>query len=174
MINYVVSNLTRLPPLLLQPITPLRTVPTQGLWTRGLPLFSTAPPIDTEFPDESIVPPSHFSTRSSCLAHFFNAFPPSPLIQTNAAITEDVKDHARWMHEGEDWEAVNWVVEGEETEEEMERREFEQMVDELTEGELDELRREMEEGEGEWEWVGPQGEAVESAWGYEEGFRDEL
>ena len=86
-----------------------------------------------------------------------------------------MQDHARWMHEGEEWEAVNWVVEGEETDEEMERREFEKMVDELTEGEMDELRRQMEAGEGEWESAGPQGEEEEEYdWGNEEGFRDEL
>ncbi|KAM0752120.1 EXTL2-domain-containing protein [Meredithblackwellia eburnea MCA 4105] len=145
LINYVVSNITHQPPLLLQPNMPLRTVALRdGLWNRaGAPeddpsttsstpspssADSTAPdPIPTD-PTTPPVPSrdssklDHFSQRTVCLAYYFAHFAkhaplPShatkgrshyPLVRTRTSASQDVTDHARWLMDGESWEAEVW------------------------------------------------------------------
>ncbi|GAA6022372.1 hypothetical protein JCM11491_003239 [Sporobolomyces phaffii] len=132
LINYVVSNLTHSPPLLLQPATPLRTVPTEGgLWNRVVVVDPNVDPNEAgpSGPDtiETAPPrPEHFSTRKECLAHFFDHFsqfaPESttatsaarsqsshyPLVKTRTSVSQDVEDHSRWMFDNELWETVTW------------------------------------------------------------------
>ncbi|GAA5884642.1 hypothetical protein JCM16303_003696 [Sporobolomyces ruberrimus] len=129
LINYLVSNLTGSPPLLLQPATPLRTIPTEGgLWNRVVSDDTAAPKSNTSgvkaIPDTiTISPPrpEHFATRKECLAHYFShfsQFAPSsessasnkhyPLVKTRTSISQDVEDHSRWLFENEMWETVVW------------------------------------------------------------------
>ncbi|GAA6060087.1 hypothetical protein JCM10212_003048 [Sporobolomyces blumeae] len=133
LINYLVSNLTGSAPLLLQPTTPLRTIPTEGLWNHVAPSGASSghkASGDASVPetiDESTPRPEHFSTRKECLAHFFSHFaqyaptsssrsssPSSeavthyPLVKSRRSISQDVEDHSRWMFENEMWETVVW------------------------------------------------------------------
>ncbi|GAA6051358.1 hypothetical protein JCM3770_004500 [Rhodotorula araucariae] len=134
LINYVVSNLTGQPPLLLQPKTPLRTTPGNGLFHRG----SVAVPADTPTqqhaagfpaPDAGIdaaagIPgASHFDQRRLCLGRFFehfSAFAPLslrtgkaeafyPLVRTSTSASQDVEDHSRWLRASEQWEDPEWA-----------------------------------------------------------------
>ncbi|GAA5917240.1 Jip5p, partial [Sporobolomyces salmoneus] len=126
LINFLVSNLTHSPPLLLQPSTPLRTIPTEGgLWNRVVSPSSSPSSTGSAAPETittSPPRPEHFSTRKECLAHYFSHFsqfaPPSsssssqrdhyPLIKTSTSISQEVQDHSRWMFENEMWETVVW------------------------------------------------------------------
>ncbi|KPV75327.1 glycosyltransferase family 64 protein [Rhodotorula graminis WP1] len=97
LINYLVSNLTGQPPLLLQPKTPLRTIGGDGLFNRGsvavdadgndiVPPPSTSSPSSTDgdtdlpAPDAAIdaaagLPAAgHFDQRRQCLSHYFAHF----------------------------------------------------------------------------------------------------
>lgn len=108
LINFLVSNLTHQPPLLLQLKTPLRTIATSGLWNS--PTTST----NTTTPPR----PEHFSTRSLCLNHFFNQFAPFnkdgvdhyPLLQSYASVSQDLTDHSREMGLNESWEDEVWTT----------------------------------------------------------------
>ncbi|KAL8292436.1 hypothetical protein RQP46_001048 [Phenoliferia psychrophenolica] len=160
LINYIVSNMTHLPPLLLQPTTPLRTVPTtDGLWNRGSD-HESAPPSSssTPAPERSSSKLDHFTQRLHCLSHYFSHFstfaPPSPspnpsfpLVRTTSSVSQDVVDHARWLHPGEVWEQANWVKQL--TSEEIEKQRIETMLDNMSEEELDDLLAEMERQEAE-------------------------
>jgi len=174
LVNYLVSNLTGSPPLLLQPSTPLRTVPTEGgLWNRVTPSANAPETIITSPPR-----PEHFSTRKECLAHYFNHFarfaPPSspntshyPLIKTKTSVSQDVEDHSRWMFDNELWETPTWtqttedasagdilgeeVVEelSKEEEEMLEKGDYESFLEGLSDEEVDELMQSLEEMVGE-------------------------
>lgn len=89
LINFLVSNLTHSPPLLLQPSTPLRTIPTEGgLWNRVVRETDQAqePPsasakatgsASSKVPDTIVTSPArpeHFATRKECLSHYFSHF----------------------------------------------------------------------------------------------------
>ncbi|KAK4701802.1 hypothetical protein P7C70_g4426, partial [Phenoliferia sp. Uapishka_3] len=164
LINYIVSNLTGKPPLLLQPTTPLRTVPTKsGLWNRGQEedefgeMDQPVPtPSSTAFPGLSLFDPppppaqmDHFTQRLHCLSHYFSHFskfapatspsPSYPLIRTSTSASQDVVDRARWLSEGEPWEAQVWSVVKEMTQEELERERVDDLLDDMSEEELDEL-----------------------------------
>ncbi|GAA5861115.1 hypothetical protein JCM8547_008040 [Rhodosporidiobolus lusitaniae] len=130
LINYLVSNLTGTPPLLLQPKTPLRTIGGDGLWSRGsIPVgddedTSKLPPLPPPTEGDDAVPSvSHFQRRKECLARLFSDFskyaPPAssfksataarvrrhyPLIKTSTSISQDVEDHSRWLFRNERWE----------------------------------------------------------------------
>ncbi|KAI5480518.1 EXTL2-like UDP-GlcNAc:heparan alpha-N-acetylhexosaminyltransferase [Pseudohyphozyma bogoriensis] len=135
LINFLVSNWTHTPPLLLQPHTPLRTIPGTGLWTRAasssdhtasLPVGKNVPTSTPSKVGDSKKPKlDHFTQRKHCLAKFldhFGAFavsvnstsPHYPLVKTSIAVTEtgsettDVVDHARWMFPGEGWEETDF------------------------------------------------------------------
>ncbi|GAA5973066.1 hypothetical protein JCM3765_000810, partial [Sporobolomyces pararoseus] len=126
LINYLVSNLTHSPPLLLQPSTPLRTIPTEGgLWNRVKPDTAETDSKSSSVPDTIVTSPprpEHFATRKECLSDYFSHFskyaPPSssspptehyPLVKTRTSISQDVEDHSRWMFENEMWETVVWT-----------------------------------------------------------------
>lgn len=157
LINYVVSNLTHLPPLLLQPSTPMRSFPTlNGLWNRpgasGSDPSSASAPSSTPAPSASKL--DHFTQRQVCLAHYFDHFaryapagsgPSYPLVRTATAATQDVVDHARWLHKDEPWESQRWVPVR--SPEEVERDRMEEMLDGMSEDELDRLLEEMERQE---------------------------
>lgn len=196
MINYLVSNLTGQPPLVLQPKTPLRTIPGDGLFHRGSVAVdddadngSATPPTtsdaDLPAPDASVdaaagLPaPGHFDQRRLCLSRFFEHFssfaPISPrtgereahypLERTGTSASQDVEDHARWLHRGEAWEEVEPVqlapapaVEDEEDDEDdegwqegrsaedlAEQEEFGKMLDDMSEEEIDALMVELNE-----------------------------
>lgn len=177
LINYLVSNLTHTPPLLLQPKTPLRTVPTKGLWNRDDEsdtsfMGSSAPPSSDTLPTSEEAAPAdpndpmksdHFGTRRVCINHYFAHFaryapstpsaPASssshyPLIRTSTSVSQDVVDRARWLSPGEEWEEPVWHAMDEEGVEERERREREEF-EEMIEGMDDEQVRElMEQLEG--------------------------
>lgn len=88
LINYLVSNLTREAPLLLQPRTPLRTIPARGLWNRDLgdsgyfdhfkPTKGAEEAKTAQVPaseaEEAIARPDHWLTRPVCLAKFHDHF----------------------------------------------------------------------------------------------------
>ncbi|GAA5916275.1 hypothetical protein JCM6882_005065 [Rhodosporidiobolus microsporus] len=125
LINYLVSNVTGNPPLLLQPKVPLRTIGGDGLWSRGsTPISddedtSAPPPVDDGIPSAN-----HFEQRKHCLAHYFSHFaryapsssPPTssaaalkaarhfPLRKTATSHAQDVEDHSRWLYRNEQWE----------------------------------------------------------------------
>lgn len=172
LVNYLVSNLTGTPPLLLQPSTPLRTIPTEGgLWNRASS-SSKGPETITTSPPR----PEHFSTRKECLSHYFSHFaqfaPPSsspssshyPLIKTSTSVSQDVEDHSRWMFENELWETRVWTqptgeasaedilggaeaVEelSKEEEEMLEKGDYESFLEGLSDEEVDELMQSLEE-----------------------------
>lgn len=133
LINYLVSNLTRAPPLLLQPHTPLRTIPSKGLWNRDSEAVDSSTAEDSPSSPTGIesnsndpttfIASNHFEQRDYCLAYFFqhfSSFAPSPsslspaqaaaaehypLLRTSTSLSQDVVDHARWMaDESEPWE----------------------------------------------------------------------
>ncbi|BGP39769.1 hypothetical protein JCM10450v2_003739 [Rhodotorula kratochvilovae] len=195
LINYLVSNLTGQPPLVLQPKTPLRTIPGDGLFHRGSIAVpddtptQPAPPSadDLPTPDAAVdaaagMPtPGHFDQRRLCLEHYFShfaAFAPLsprsgkkeafyPLVRTSTSASQDVEDHARWLHKGELWEDAVWApapapaVRKEPEWEEMdaeemdwsfsdedearEKAEFERMLEGMSDEEIDELMGELKE-----------------------------
>jgi len=131
LINYVVSNLTGQPPLLLQPKTQLRTIGGDGLFNRGSvavdadgnDLVAPSPDDDADLPapDAAIdaaagLPAAgHFDQRRQCLARYFAhfaQFAPAepegqrfyPLVRTATSASQDVEDHSRWLYAGEAWE----------------------------------------------------------------------
>ncbi|GAA6037343.1 hypothetical protein JCM8097_008521 [Rhodosporidiobolus ruineniae] len=133
LINYLVSNLTGNPPLLLQPVPPLRTIGGGGLALRGsVPVDPSDPAFDHPSPSDDAgtngATPSagHFTQRAQCLAHYFSHFsrfaPPAsnykspqaaqaaarhfPLRKTRTSASMDVEDHSRWLFRHEPWEAV--------------------------------------------------------------------
>ncbi|GAA5970948.1 hypothetical protein JCM11641_004519 [Rhodosporidiobolus odoratus] len=124
LINYLVSNLTRNPPLLLQPKTPLRTIGGDGLWTRGsVPVDDKASPKPSSSSTDAGIPSAnHFEQRKHCLAHYFShfsAFAPTersaktgsrhfPLIKTSSSVSQDVEDHSRWLYANEEWEKPDY------------------------------------------------------------------
>jgi hypothetical protein len=167
LINYLVSNLTGTPPLLLQPKTPLRTIGGDGLWNRASVAVSddedtSAPP---PAPDAGIPTAGHFGQRKECLARYFShfsSFAPStsssskaalaaarhyPLIKTSSSVSQDVEDHSRWLFRNEAWEELNFaamVAQSEPVEEEEEEEltpeevEEREMFDKMLEGMTDE------------------------------------
>ncbi|GAA6012910.1 hypothetical protein JCM10207_008373 [Rhodosporidiobolus poonsookiae] len=131
LINYLVSNLTSNPPLLLQPKKILRTIGGDGLWSRGsVPVNdpsthaspSTPLPPDPDVDADAGIPSaSHFEQRKHCLAHYFShfsRFAPAassykpaaaaarhfPLHKTSSSVSQDVEDHSRWLFTNEQWE----------------------------------------------------------------------
>ncbi|GAA5928659.1 uncharacterized protein JCM15063_003932 [Sporobolomyces koalae] len=160
LINYLVSNMTGTSPLLLQPSTPLRTVPTEGgLWNRALTESKGPETITTSAPR-----PEHFSTRKECLAHFFSHFaqhapaqssPEFPLLHSRTSISQDVQDNSRWLFENEMWETPVWNLPGvdnvaedslsEEEEEMLENGDYDNFLSGLTDEEVDELMQSLEE-----------------------------
>lgn len=89
LINYVVSNLTANPPLLLQPKMPLRIIGGDGMFARGsVPvdgMFARGSvPVDAPSQDataeadtaeaDGIPTASHFEQRKLCLGHYFSHF----------------------------------------------------------------------------------------------------
>ncbi|KAK4051131.1 hypothetical protein OIV83_002952 [Microbotryomycetes sp. JL201] len=172
LINFLVTNRTHLPPLLLQPRMPLRTVPTDGLWNRNLPLHDETdeekeaaedPEVDNETENDK---PDHFLQRPKCLDRFFaefKQFAPSmgdawpahsrfPLIRTSTTISQDVIDHARWMYEGEPWEPAEMQPpETDDERSEREKKEFADMVANLSDEEKEEFMESVyADEEGEW------------------------
>ncbi|GAA5825724.1 hypothetical protein JCM11251_000351 [Rhodosporidiobolus azoricus] len=131
LINYLVSNLTGNPPLLLQPKTPLRTIGGDGLWSRGSVAINEDEDDDatspTSLPDDGVPSAGHFEQRKHCLAHYFSHFsrfaPPTsspssapaqaarrhfPLIKTRTSHSQDVEDHSRWLFRNEKWEEPDY------------------------------------------------------------------
>lgn len=119
LVNYLVSNLTHLPPLMLQPQMPVRTIQTNGLWNRGLVDFSAPPTNDSSPPSPPPISPpklDHFSQRSVCLGYYFKAFAPFapdgpssttyhyPLVRTSTTSSEIIMDRAHWLAKDESWE----------------------------------------------------------------------
>lgn len=84
MVNFIISNHTLSPPLLLQPTVPLRTVQTDGLWNRpGTEDDTTDLPLSTpevERPSAIVddLPRlkklGHFAMRAECLSIYFDYF----------------------------------------------------------------------------------------------------
>ncbi|GAA5953054.1 hypothetical protein JCM21900_005053 [Sporobolomyces salmonicolor] len=163
LVNYLVSNLTGSAPLLLQPSTPLRTVPTEGLWNRGAEEGDAASVSLSSMPVEP-PRPNHFETRKLCLAHYFSHFsafapPPSrgrrfasahyPLIKTSTSVSQDVQDHSRWLFNNELWETPVWTKPDEpelskEDQELLENEEFDKLLEGMTDEEIDELMKSLE------------------------------
>ncbi|GAA5867706.1 hypothetical protein JCM1840_006665 [Sporobolomyces johnsonii] len=166
LINYLVSNLTGSAPLLLQPSTPLRTVPTEdGLWNRGANAVDAADAANASSSSTPADPPrpNHFETRKLCLAHYFSHFsafapPPKrgrrfasahyPLIKTSTSVSQDVQDHARWLYDNEMWETPVWTLPepelSQEDQELLEKEEFDKLLEGMTDAEIDELMRSLE------------------------------
>lgn len=193
LINYLVSNLTHSPPLLLQPKMSLRTVPSKGLWDRNL---DSKPSTDPTPSSSAPVPPvsgviadpmqaDHFATRQVCLERYFEHFAAFarlsdasierkmiyPLIRTSTSASQDVVDHGRWLKPGEAWEEGSWapmVTPEEEEEERQEREEFERMIDGMDDDEVIELMKQLEALEDEEDDQHQGG-----AFGEEEEFDDE-
>lgn len=142
LVNYLVSNVTGNPPLLLQPKTPLRIIGGDGMFARG----SKAVDEDGVAIDEALVADSddvagvpsagHFSQRNLCLKRYFEHFaqfaPPDasshyPLVKTSTSASQDVEDHSRWLMPNESWEEVVWSrVPVEEREDEKEEEQLEE------------------------------------------------
>ena len=193
LVNYLVSNLTHTAPLLLQPKTPLRTVPSKGLWDRNVETSSpdtpvqdpdkTSPPSgstsdDTSTPEQ----PDHFGTRELCLRQYFEVFAPFapkdtslklkltyPLVRTSSSASQDVVDHARWLKPGEAWEDGVWeamATPDDAEEERREREEFEAMIDGMDDDQVIELMKQLEALEEDEEYH-------EGGFGEEEDFDDE-
>jgi hypothetical protein len=123
LINYLVSNTTGNPPLLLQPKTSLRIIGGDGMFARGSIAveedgaeFDETPVADTG--DVAGIPSAgHFSQRKLCLERYFQhfaQFAPSgapkhyPLVKTSTSVSQDVEDHSRWLTLNEPWEEVVW------------------------------------------------------------------
>lgn len=162
LVNYVVSNLTHLPPLLLQPKTPLRTVPSSGLWNRGpqtpanhepSTLFA---PVVAPTTEEEDARPNHWLTRPVCLDKFFVRFSQYsqgvendhyPLIRTSTSTSQDVVDHARWLYRDEGWQDIYYDL-GEEQirrdDEEDDQAMLEAMLSRLSDEDLEELLLRLE------------------------------
>ncbi|BGP31837.1 hypothetical protein JCM10296v2_003614 [Rhodotorula toruloides] len=123
LINYLVSNITGNPPLLLQPKTPLRIIGGDGMFARGSiavdeggAKVDETPVADTG--DVAGIPSAgHFSQRKLCLEQYFQHFAQFassgaskhyPLVKTSTAVSQDVEDHSRWLTLNEPWEEVVW------------------------------------------------------------------
>lgn len=130
LINYVVSNLTANPPLLLQPKMPLRIIGGDGMFARGsvavdAPSQDATAEADTAEEADGIPTASHFEQRKLCLGHYFlhfAQFAPKPLesdsdsvskphdhyplVKVRTAATQDVEDHSRWLYSNEPWEPL--------------------------------------------------------------------
>ncbi|BGP24406.1 EXTL2-like UDP-GlcNAc:heparan alpha-N-acetylhexosaminyltransferase [Rhodotorula toruloides] len=124
LINYLVSNVTGNPPLLLQPKTPLRIIGGDGMFARG----SIAVDEDGAEVDEppaadtgnvaGIPSAGHFSQRKLCLKRYFEHFAHFarssanskhyPLVKTSTSVSQDVEDHSRWLTLNEPWEEIVW------------------------------------------------------------------
>ncbi|BGP70271.1 hypothetical protein RTG_02072 [Rhodotorula toruloides ATCC 204091] len=123
LINYLVSNITGNPPLLLQPKTPLRIIGGDGMFARGsIAVDEDGAEVDqtpvTDTGDVAGIPSAgHFSQRKLCLERYFQhfaQFAPSgaskhyPLVKTSTSVSQDVEDHSRWLTLNEPWEEVVW------------------------------------------------------------------
>ncbi|BGP07820.1 hypothetical protein JCM10049v2_003661 [Rhodotorula toruloides] len=123
LINYLVSNITGNPPLLLQPKTPLRIIGGDGMFARGsIAVDEDGAEVDEEPVSDTgdvagIPSAGHFSQRKLCLERYFRhfaQFAPSgapihyPLIRTSTSVSQDVEDHSRWLTLNEPWEEVVW------------------------------------------------------------------
>ncbi|KAK4056816.1 hypothetical protein OIO90_002066 [Microbotryomycetes sp. JL221] len=173
LVNFLVTNMTHQPPLLLQPRMPLRTIPTDGLWNRNQPLSENdkTPDAEEAHHDEeeesdATDKPDHFLQRPKCLERFFNEFSqfaPNetklwpehsrfPLMKTSTTISQDVIDHARWLYPGEPWEPDEMTPpETDEEKAEREKREFADMVANLSDEEKQDFMESVYDDEdGEW------------------------
>lgn len=120
LINYIVSNVTGNPPLLLQPKTQLRIIGGDGMFARGsVAVAEDGTDIVDDVEDDKVtgIPTaSHFEQRKLCLSHYFDHFsqfaPPEPrsphfpLVKTRTTASQDVEDHSRWLFRDEPWEPL--------------------------------------------------------------------
>lgn len=177
LINYIVSNMTGNPPLLLQPKTPLRIIGGDGMFARGSVAVTDDGEDETVADDETakadgIPTASHFEQRKLCLAHYFAHFAPFapssesasrhfPLVKTRTSVSQDVEDHSRWLFNNEPWEPITgWkLVEPAMQapplanldlveEDDPAEVDYEAMLEGLSEEEIDDLLRELELQDG--------------------------